>query len=833
MSEERPSPDSSAQVLRDSLGEVRQSLDALADRLQRLESAPSGSPPTPGVTPVDRSPAATPPADTRPADTRPADTRPADTPNDRDALSLGQEILSIPSSGLEPAQVFSLAMDRVARLLSADRAMLFVWEPDGSRLVARAGRGFRRDDLETISIKAGDGLVGQAFQDEQILRSSSGAVSIVEDPFLALFPVRDAVAVPIRAAGHAAGVLYAGRRAPRPAFSEQEVLLLLVIADRVGTALAHRQFVETTGGHISRLRELEIFLGHVLVGQEIDDMLSRACEVACRLAGVRVAALGVPAGSGGLSLAAASGLPAGVLSSWRADTGYGLTGEMFATHRPVLCRDIQSRDGCENDVLREAGLRACLVVPVRLRHQTVGVLYLADPEAREFTPDEVATVQVLASLLALGMENNRLYGEVRTAFEGMASAQEQLVQTEKARAVGAMAGGIANEFNNLLAIVLGKTQLMLTRAPEGPLREGLAAVEEAAWRAADIVRRLQGFAATSMDDGTGPVDLAAVVQDAVALTRALWKDEAEARGAPIEVVTDLDRVPSVEGQAAALREAVMNLILNAVDAMPRGGRLGLTLRRVDAGVELNVSDGGEGMPEDVRRRIFDPFFTTRAPHRTGLGLSVVHGVVNRHRGSVRVRSEPGGGTTVTLWFPAAPDHAVESRTPVMAAMSEMAVMPEVAVMSEMPVMPKVPEMPEMPAMEDPPEDEMRAAATVSILVLEDEEHIRSMLVEALSGAGHRVESATDGLTGLARFQGGVFDVVLTDLSLPECSGLDVARSVKRMRPETPVVLITGWGHLLDPERLRDSGVDLMLVKPFRLERVLSVLGDALRLRPTV
>ncbi len=780
MSDEPPSPESGAQVLRDSLAEIRRSLDALAARLHRLETVPGGSPPAPRVTP--------------------AENPPADTPNDRDALSAGQEILAIPSSGLEPGQVFSLAMDRVARLLSADRAMLFVWEPEGSRLVARAGRGFRRDDLETISIKAGDGLVGQAFQDEQILRSASGAVSVAEDPFLALFPVRDAVAVPIRAAGRAAGVLYAGRRAPRSAFSEQEVLLLLVIADRVGTALAHRQFVETTGGHISRLRELEVFLGHILVGQEMEDMLSRACEIACRLAGVRVAALGVPAGSAGLSLAAASGLPAGALSSWRVDTGRGLTGEMFATHRPVLCRDIQSREGCEDDVLREAGLRACLVVPVRLRHQTVGVLYLADPEAREFTPDEVAAVQVLASLLALGMENNRLYGEVRTAFEGMASAQDQLVQTEKARAVGAMAGGIANEFNNLLAIVLGKTQLMLTRAPEGPLREGLAAVEEAAWRAADIVRRLQGFASTSMDDGTGPVDLAAVVQDAVALTRALWKDEAEARGAPIEVVTDVDRVPPVEGQAAALREAVMNLILNAVDAMPRGGRLGLTVRRVDAGVELQVSDAGEGMPEDVRRRIFDPFFTTRAPHRTGLGLSVVHGIVNRHRGSVRVRSEHGGGTTVTLWFPAAPGRAVESRLPVM---------------------------------EEPREEGSRDAPAASILVLEDEEHIRTMLVDALSGAGHRVESATDGLTGLARFKGGNFDVVLTDLSLPECSGLDVARSVKRMRPETPVVLITGWGHLLDPERLRKSGVDLMLVKPFRLERVLSVLGDALRLRPSV
>ena len=799
MSDERSFSDSSAPVLKDSLGEIRQSLDALGDRLKRLEAVPPGSAPPPH--------------------SAPPDSPPCESSDARDTLLVGQEILAIPSSGLEPAQVFSLAMDRVARLLSADRAMLFIWEPEASHLVAAAGRGFRREDLETISIKAGDGLVGQAFQDEQIQRSSSGTVSVTEDPFVALFPVRDAVAVPIRAGGHAAGVLYAGRRAPRPAFSDQEVLLLRVTADRVGTALAHRQFAETTGAHINRLREIELFVDHVLVGQEKEDMLSRACAVACRLAGVRVAAMGVPAGPRELSLAAASGLPAASLSAWRADTEYGLTGEMFATHRPVLCRDIQSHAGCENDVLREAGLRGCLVVPVQLRNHTLGALYLADPEAREFTQDEVAAVRVLASLLALGLENNQLYGEVRTALEGMASAQDQLVQTEKARAVGAMAGGIANEFNNLLAIVLGKTQLMLTRAPDGPVREGLAAVEEAAWRAADIVRRFQGFAATSMDDGTGPVDLAAVVRDAVALTRALWKDEAEARGAPIEVVTDIDRVPPVEGQAAALREAVMNLILNAVDAMPHGGRLGLALRRVGAGVELDVSDEGEGMSEDVRRRIFDPFFTTRAPHRTGLGLSVVHGVVNRHRGSVRVRSESRGGTTVTLWFPVSPGQAAESRV----------------LQLPVPGTPELPARPETsatPVVQDPPEGGARAAA-VSILVIEDEEHIRTMLVEALSGAGHRVESAADGLTGLARFRGGGFDMVLTDLSLPECSGLDVARSVKRMRPETPVVLITGWGHSLHPERLRESGVDLMLVKPFRLERVLAVLGDALRLRPAV
>lgn len=773
VSDEQPSSGMGGPGVRDVLAEIRQDLDALAARFRRLET--------------ERAPSATAP--------RPAAS--FDNPEARDALSVAQEILAIATAGLEPGHVFSLAMDRVARLLAADRSMLFVWDDEASCLRAQAGRGFRRDDLDTISIKAGDGLVGQAFQNEGIERTSSPAVTVAEDPFLALFPVGDAVAVPIHAGGRAVGVLYAGRRPTRPAFSEQEVLLLLVIADRVGTALAHRQFVKTTGGHLGRLRELEMFVGHAPASEDVDDMMSRACEAGCRLADVAVAALGVPAGPGGLLLAAYTGLPVEIASAWRADPDRGLTGELFATHRPVLCRDVRARKGSEDDPLSLAGLRGCLVVPVRLGRQTMGVFYLADSEPRDFTADQVVAAQVLASLLALGMENRRLHGDARLTLEARLSAQEQQIQSEKARAVGAMAGGIANEFNNLLAIVIGKTQLMLARAPDGPMREGLGAVEEAAWRAADIVRRLQGLAITTMDDSTVTIDLSVIVDDAVVLTRPVWKDEAEARSVRIEVVTDLDRVPPVDGQMGALREAVTNLILNAVDAMPRGGRLSLTTRRVETGVELKVTDTGEGMPEEVQRRIFDPFFTTRSPRRTGLGLSVVYGVIDRHCGSVRVRSEEGGGTTVTLWLPAAQGYAAEPRASYVDA---------------------------------PPEREPEVPTVRSVLVLEDEEQIRSMLVDALGEVGYRVESATDGLTGLARFQGGQFDIVLTDLALPERSGLDVAQSVKSLQPETPVVLITGWGNLLDPLRLRESGVDLMLVKPFRIERVISVVADALRLR---
>jgi GAF domain-containing protein len=259
MSGEQPASDPIGQhALRESLAEIRQNLDDLSIRFQRLEGERARSS----------------------SGSRPSESRPESS-----VLSLGREILALPSSGLEPAEVFSLAMDRVAGVLSADRAMLFVWEEETSCLMARAGRGFGRDDLDTISIKSGEGLIGQAFQNEDIERTSDGADTLVEDPFLALFPARDAVAVPIRATGRIVGVLlYAGRRALRSSFSDQEVLLLLVIADRVGTALAHRQLVKLSRAHATRLRELEMFVSHVQLDGELHVMLARACETACRSA---------------------------------------------------------------------------------------------------------------------------------------------------------------------------------------------------------------------------------------------------------------------------------------------------------------------------------------------------------------------------------------------------------------------------------------------------------------------------------------------------------------------------------------------------------------------
>jgi signal transduction histidine kinase len=673
------------------------------------------------------------------------------------ALSDLAEILAIPAFGIDLGELYGLVVDRLQRVLSADRAAVFEFDPRSGALAARTSRGFPYDEVSSWAVTPGEGLIGRAFEEARTL-TVVGKPD--DDPFLERFPSMFALATPLVADGDVIGILYLGRRSGKP-LNADELRLLHLLADRCSTALVSHRLLARITRQAERLRELTTVPAAAGVREPLQATLARTCEAGCRVLGV--AAGLVVVGEGEDAVRATHGCDLSALTDWSID---------------------------ESSV-RALGARATLAVALRIGDRTLGQAYFLDWTERRFTPDEVRAGELVGALMAAAVENARAFEETRAALQQLSAAQEQLIQAEKARALAEVAGGIAHEFNNLLAIILGKTQLALERTDSNGVREDLTVVEETAWRAADTVRRLLAFVATRGDEGMCPVDLNALVQDVVTFTRALWKDDAEAHGIKIEVVMELAEAVMVHGITTELREAFTNIILNAIDAMPRGGRITIRTRRRDRMVELSVGDTGEGMSLDVRSRIFDPFFTTRSPQRAGLGLSVVQGIVGRHHGRIDVHSEEGQGTTVTLLLE-------ESRPP-----------------SESWAMPSVP---------------AARRVTGSVLVIEDEEHLRRMLLDTLASVGHTVEGAANGLEGLARFQRGTFDVVVTDLSMPECSGLDVTRAVKKMSPGTPVVMITGWGDVMNPDRIGDTGVDLMLVKPFKMERVLSVLDDALALR---
>ncbi|HKC07854.1 MAG TPA: GAF domain-containing protein [Methylomirabilota bacterium] len=724
---------------------------------------------------------------------------PARSPDrDAHALDIFQEILSVPPLGLPPGELFGLAMDRVSRLLAADRTLLFVLDDATGRLVPRSGRGFRRDDMESVVLDPGEGLVGRVFAEKRVLTYDAAAEPTARDPFVERFPMRQGIAVPVRTEGEAAGVLFAGRQDLGAPFTTTDVLLLLVIADRVGSSLVHQRLLERRGDHLAHLRELRGLVDANLPAREPREILARAADSGCRLAGVRGALALAGSGPGRVDVLAGAGLLASVgLERLRADDDVLVEG--FAAEAPVAIRDLQARRPAGRPGLfEEEGIRAALLVPMRARGRVVGLLCLADPEPRDFSPEETESALMLAALAAGSLETERQLAESRHALAERDTEQVDVGRGERTRVLAALGAGLTRELHPVFATLLGRAQLLLARAPEDPLREGLVALEEAAWRGTDLLQRLLGLA--EADQRGAVAELPAIAQEAVSFARARLRAEPGSRGA-IEMTAELGVTPPVEAGATALREAVVALVLNAVEAMPAGGTLAVRTRSHADGAELVLVDTGEGIPSEIRPRVFDPFFTSRPGH-LGLGLSVAEAVVLRAGGRLELdRAGASGGTRVTLWLPA------------------VGLRPA----------PPAPE-PAKPAPAATTESRAPAERTGSVLVVEEEEGIRTEVMDTLMAVGHRVEAVPDADAALARLGLGGIDVVLTDLALRDRSGLHLASAIKKRSPGTAVVLLTGWGRRLHEDRLRECGVDVMLVKPVQPDRVREAVADALTLR---
>src|SRR3990170_3097520 len=250
------------------------------------------------------------------------------------------------------------------------------------------------------------------------------------------------------------------------------------------------------------------------------------------------------------------------------------------------------------------------------------------------------------------VQQRRSEGQTRRPVTGDLKTEPPRAR-DRDRVLREVASGIAHNFNNVLAIIVGQAQLMLKQIEDPSIRERLDTVKEAASRAAEMIRRLQSFATPREPDTFVPVDLNTVIQDAVAVTYPSRR-EAETHGFKVEVVTDLREVPPIPGNPAELREMVFHLLSNAIEAMPTGGRVIIESRPAGGLVEVSISDSGMGIPEAVRPQIFDPFFTTKGPRCSGLWLSVVQGILARHGGEVEISSDDGRGTTFVLRLPVGP-----------------------------------------------------------------------------------------------------------------------------------------------------------------------------------
>ena len=494
-----------------------------------------------------------------------------------------------------------------------------------------------------------------------------------------------------------------------------------------------------------------------------------------------------------LKLAASRGIPDAVVPAVEVKVGEGVAGKVVEMGEPVLVDDIASdpRFNKANDPQYGNGSFICM--PIRVGDRVIGVINMAKKRdgaisdahrPPPFSSTDLQFLNALMTYIGYAVDNSRLLEEAQSSasqlqnvVDDLKSTQTQLVRGETLRAMGQLSSGMAHHLNNLFAVILGRVELLMGKVQETGVRRSLEIIQRTAQDGAEVVRRVQRFSRVQPVSDAVAVDLNQLVQEVVELTRPRWQDEAQLRGSRIEVSVESGVIGAAAGEPAPLREVLMNLLLNAADAISQGGRITLRTWAKDDRVYCSVTDTGVGMPEEVRRRALEPFFTTKGPKATGLGLSVAYGTVQRYGGTLTVESTEGQGTTVEVSLPTASAATAISKTTTAA--------------------PKAPALP------------------LRILVIDDELQVRSTLAEMLEEQGHSVTQAPGGREGLSYLESNpeLVDVVISDLGMPDMTGWDVAAAIQARWPHLPVGLITGWGET-EITREERSRVNFVINKPF-------------------
>jgi signal transduction histidine kinase/ActR/RegA family two-component response regulator len=441
-----------------------------------------------------------------------------------------------------------------------------------------------------------------------------------------------------------------------------------------------------------------------------------------------------------------------------------------------------------------AGLHALVAAPLLVESQVFGVLLAARGEADSFSSGDCEFLRQLSEHVALAAHQVELYTKLQQAYQDLRESQDTILQQERLRALGQMASGIAHDINNAISPVTLYTDALLEQETQmsAHSRDYLHIIRRAIEDVGQTVARMREFYRQRERSGDlAPLELNPLVSQVLALTSARWRDLPQERGIVIDVRTELaSGLPRILGTESDIRDALTNLIFNAVDAMPEGGTLTLRTRQAPQSIDLEVRDTGSGMDEETRRRCFEPFFTTKGERGTGMGLAMVYGMAQRHDAQIEIDSALRVGTTVRVQFRPAPSAAIVPAKPVAT----------------------------------------RPTRPLQLLVVDDDPLVSQSLLHVLKHEGHAVTTADGGQAGIDAFsaaleEGRTFDVVMTDLGMPYVDGRAVAAAVKALSPPTPVLLLTGWGQRLSTEQTVPEHVDRLLSKPPKLVELLAALAE--------
>ena len=443
--------------------------------------------------------------------------------------------------------------------------------------------------------------------------------------------------------------------------------------------------------------------------------------------------------------------------------------------KPILERARRVAERCGD---REGAGRALLILIEEMCDQ------LADDERRE--------IGAQANQLLANSQQHATRERLKKCLDMIAEAhsrheaqREQEIHAQKMAALGELSFGVAHNVNNTLTGILGRAQLILRNSNDpAKIEAGLELIIKSAEDGAHIIRRIQDFARQRPSREFETVAIAELLKDACEMTRPRWESRSEF--APIRFALHGDCKAYVNGDPVELREVLVNMIYNAIDAMPSGGEVRVSAQENRDRVALHITDTGTGMTPEVKQRLFDPFFTTKGKAGTGMGLAVSFGIIRRHDGLIEVDSEPGRGTTFKISLPKV-----------------------------------MPELPQAEGITTPATTTTNTEEKVRVMVVDDETHVREVLIEALEAEGCEVVSAQSGEIALALYDqyDGRFDALFTDIGMPDMSGWELVTEIRKRSQTMPIAIISGWADAISLETKNEVKADWVIAKPFDIDKI--------------
>lgn len=471
--------------------------------------------------------------------------------------------------------------------------------------------------------------------------------------------------------------------------------------------------------------------------------------------------------------------------------------EDLERHENIVIPDVEALSERRAELkaeLLEQNVKSLVALPMFVSgelHGFVGLDWVSAPH--ECSESVISLLRVASGAFASALERKKREGELKRTLDQLQSTQQQLIAQERQRALTTMASGIAHDFNNSLMSIMGFADLLLDKAQNDESQTRLSEEQHflemiltSARDAAATVRRMRKFYRPRDSEEYTRLDLNEIIRESVSLSTPKWKQQAEASGRNISVETNPGDIGPIRGNESELHELITNLIFNSVDAINTEGQISVTTRQGEDRVILEVQDDGNGMDQKTLDRCLDPFYTTKGLEGTGLGLSTVNGIVQRHEGEITINSELDRGTLVQITFPRA-----------------------------------------CPNTEDETEQHEVydvQSARYKILVAEDQEEQRRVITDLLDGLGHTVIASENGNEALESFYNGWFDLVLLDRAMPKMNGDRLARLIKDEVPDKPVIMLTGFGDIMDVTDEHPEAVDLIISKPVGTEK----LKDAIK-----